>query len=69
MKNTKKLGTTLILIGVLILFQKVETHYSCFGGYYDDSLEILLSSILVMVIGLICIKIKTFKTLFTYSQK
>ncbi len=64
----KKLGTTLILIGIFILFRKVEIRCG-FGGCFDDSLEILLSSILVMVIGLICTNLKSLKKYFTYSQK
>lgn len=64
----KKLGTTLILIGVFILFRKVEIHCG-FGGCFDDSFDILFSGILIMVIGLICTNIKTLKSLFTYSQK
>ncbi|WP_375562969.1 hypothetical protein ACE193_10735 [Bernardetia sp. OM2101] len=60
MKNTNRLGTTFIVIGIFILFRKVKIHWGI-GGMYDNSWGILFSSILVMAIGLFCIKIKNLK--------
>jgi len=60
MKNTKRIGTTLLLIGIFILFRKVKIHCG-FGGCSDDALGILLSSVVVMIVGLFFLNAKNFK--------
>lgn len=60
MKNTKTIGTTLLLIGVFILFRK-ERYFYGIGGRFDDSFDILFSSLIVMVIGVFFLNAKNFK--------
>ncbi|WP_291728671.1 hypothetical protein [Bernardetia sp.] len=52
MKN--RIGTTLIFVGIVMLFEKVEVHYGCFGGYRNNAYGILFSSLLVLFIGWLC---------------
>lgn len=47
MKRNKVIGLLLILIGNLILFYKREGFYG-WGGYVDNSLEIILISIIII---------------------
>ena len=63
MKNSKKTGSIVILIGILILFQKVETHCG-FGGCFDDSLDILFSSMMIMIVGIFFFYIKNLNTIW-----
>jgi hypothetical protein len=60
MKNINRTGTTLLLIGIFILFRK-ETYFCGFGGCFDDSFAILFSSLIVMIAGVLCLYTKTLK--------
>ena len=68
MKNTKKLGTILLLIGVFILFRK-ERYFYGIGGRFDNSFDILFSSWIVMVIGLFIINLKNLKLYLAKCNK
>jgi len=68
MKNTKKIGSIFLLIGVFILFRKVEVQFG-FGGCFDDALGILFSSVIVMIAGLFFLNAKNFKLYLAKCHK
>ncbi len=47
----RRLGKSIILIGVFVLFLKVRGFYG-FGGYVDNAFEILIVSLIIISIGI-----------------
>ena len=50
MKNPKTIGKILIAIGVIHLFRRVSWAYG-FGGITDNTMEILIISVMLIIIG------------------
>lgn len=59
MLNSKTLGRSFIVIGIAYLFRRVAGHYSCFGGYVDNSLEIIAVSSVLILFGMVILFLKS----------
>ena len=55
MKRNKRIGVLIILIGVLILLYKDAGFYG-WGGYVDKSLENIIISSIIIIIGVLMIR-------------
>ncbi|MCE7053202.1 hypothetical protein LZF95_00850 [Algoriphagus sp. AGSA1] len=51
MKKLNAAGKAIVAIGILHLFRKIDTFYG-FGGYVDNTWEILFISLTLITIGL-----------------
>jgi uncharacterized membrane protein len=63
MKSLNLIGKIVIALGIISVFRKVEGFYG-FGGYVDNSWEIIIVSLAIIVIGITLIFISkkhTFK--------
>lgn len=52
------LGRTLIIVGLAYLFRRVIGHYSCFDGYVDNSIEIIVIGSFLILLGMIILFLK-----------
>ncbi|WP_028981617.1 hypothetical protein [Sporocytophaga myxococcoides] len=59
MLKSKTLGRTFIIVGVVYLFRRVTGHYSCFGGYVDNSKEIIAISFVLLLSGIVMLVLKS----------
>lgn len=60
MKKLNKIGKVIIALGILSVFRKIDGHWT-FGGYYDNMWEIILTSAILITIGLFLIFISNKK--------
>lgn len=51
MKRLNHIGKVIVAIGVLSIFKKVNGFYG-FGGYVDNTWEIIIGSVLIVISGI-----------------
>jgi len=55
MKRKKGIGVLIILLGVIVLLYKDVGFYG-WGGYVDNSLENIIISLIIIIIGVLIMK-------------
>jgi len=57
MKKLNYLGKIVIALGILLIFRKVEGENG-FGGYFDNSFEIIITSCILVLVGILLMYIR-----------